>query len=162
GALTTTSDLKNNYGNVKVWVDGREVDTRSPKVGAFVGAHTKTGIGSLLPTGASVGTASNLFGGRGVRPQPPPAVPWGGRGRRADERTRPRALRRHRAHRGLASRPHAGRQGGGGPARALRRHGEGSGGTVTRSSAGRAAVLAVGLTVAYTQLPLYSANQNTY
>ena len=76
GALTTTSDLKNNYGNVRVWVDGREVDTRSPKVGAFVGAHAKTGIGSLLPTGASVGTAANLFGGSSFAPKDVPAFAW--------------------------------------------------------------------------------------
>jgi hypothetical protein len=61
GALTTTSDLKNNYGNVRVWVDGRELDSGSPKVGSLIGAHVKTGIGSLLPTGASVGTGANLF-----------------------------------------------------------------------------------------------------
>jgi len=76
GALTTTSDLKNNYGNVRVWVDGREEDTRSPKVGAFVGAHVKTGIGSLLPTGASIGVAANLFGGGRFVPKQVPAFAW--------------------------------------------------------------------------------------
>ena len=76
GALTTTSDLKNNYGNVRVWVDAREVDTRSPKVGAFVGAHVKTGIGSLLPTGASVGAAANLFGGGRFAPRHVPPFAW--------------------------------------------------------------------------------------
>jgi UDP-N-acetylglucosamine diphosphorylase/glucosamine-1-phosphate N-acetyltransferase len=76
GALTTTSDLKNNYGNVRVWVDGREVDTGSPKVGAFVGAHAKTGIGTLLPTGASVGTAANLFGGGRFAPKAVAAFAW--------------------------------------------------------------------------------------
>jgi len=76
GALTTTSDLKNNYGNVRVWVDGRELDTRSPKVGAFVGAHVKTGIGSLLPTGASIGVAANLFGGGRFAPKHVPPFAW--------------------------------------------------------------------------------------
>ncbi len=52
GALTTTSDLKNNYGPVRVWIDGTRVDSGNPKVGAVVGAHVKTGIGTLLPTGA--------------------------------------------------------------------------------------------------------------
>jgi UDP-N-acetylglucosamine diphosphorylase/glucosamine-1-phosphate N-acetyltransferase len=76
GALTTTSDLKNNYGDVRVWVDGRERDTHSPKVGAFVGAHVKTGIGSLLPTGASIGAATNLFGGGKFAPKHVPAFSW--------------------------------------------------------------------------------------
>jgi len=76
GALTTTSDLKNNYANVRVWADGRELDTGSPKVGAFVGAHVKTGIGTLLPTGASVGTAANLFGGGRFAPRRVPPFAW--------------------------------------------------------------------------------------
>src|SRR5580765_6121623 len=76
GALTTTSDLKNNYGNVRVTVDGHEVDSHSPKVGAFIGAHVKTGIGSLLPTGAAVGVAANLFGGGHYAPKQVPAFAW--------------------------------------------------------------------------------------
>src|SRR5205823_1084174 len=63
GALTTTSDLNNNYGPVRVWVDGREVDSLSSTVGSVIGAHVKIGIGTLLPTGASLGVGCNLFGG---------------------------------------------------------------------------------------------------
>jgi hypothetical protein len=76
GALTTTSDLKNNYGDVRVWIDGHEVDSHSPKVGAFVGAHVMTGIGSLLPTGAAIGVAANLFGGGRFAPKQVPAFAW--------------------------------------------------------------------------------------
>jgi UDP-N-acetylglucosamine diphosphorylase/glucosamine-1-phosphate N-acetyltransferase len=76
GALTTTSDLKNNYGNVRVWVDGGERDTGSPKVGAFLGAHAKTGIGTLLPTGASVGSATHLFGGGRFAPKATAPFAW--------------------------------------------------------------------------------------
>lgn len=76
GALTTTSDLKNNYGPVRVWVDGAEVDSGSAKVGALVGAHVKTGIGTLLPTGAHVGTGSNLFGGGVFAPRRLPPFAW--------------------------------------------------------------------------------------
>lgn len=76
GALTTTSDLKNNYGTVRAWVDGAEVDTRSTKVGSIVGAHVKTGIGTLLPTGAVVGTGANLFGGGAFAPKQVASFAW--------------------------------------------------------------------------------------
>jgi len=76
GAMSTTSNLKNNYGNVRVWVDGREIETGSPRVGSFIGAHAKTGIGSLLPTGCSVGTGANLFGGGRFAPKSVPSFAW--------------------------------------------------------------------------------------
>jgi hypothetical protein len=84
GALTTTSDLKNNYGTVRVWVDGAEVESGVTKIGALIGAHVKTGIGSLLPTGASVGTGSHLFGGGRFAPRQVPAFGWWD-GERMDE-----------------------------------------------------------------------------
>lgn len=76
GALTTTSDLKNNYGPVRVFVDGAEVDSGSRKVGSIVGPHVKTGIGTLLPTGASVGTGANVFGGGRFVPKRMPSFAW--------------------------------------------------------------------------------------
>ena len=76
GALTTTSDLKNNYGPVRVTVDGKDLDTGSNKVGSLVGAHVKTGIGTLLPTGAVVGVGANLFGGGRFAPKSVPSFAW--------------------------------------------------------------------------------------
>ncbi|HUK62322.1 MAG TPA: putative sugar nucleotidyl transferase, partial [Dongiaceae bacterium] len=76
GALTTTSDLKNNYGTVRVTVDGSELDTGATKIGSVIGAHVKTGIGTLLPTGAVVGTGANLFGGGRFAPKSVPSFGW--------------------------------------------------------------------------------------
>ena len=76
GALTTTSDLKNNYGTVRMWVDGAEVESGRTKIGSLIGAHVKTGIGTLLPTGASLGVGANLFGGGRFAPKRVPAFGW--------------------------------------------------------------------------------------
>jgi len=76
GALTTTSDLKNNYGPVRVWAAGSERDSGSNKLGSIIGAHVKTGIGTLLPTGCSIGAGANLFGGGRFAPKRLPAFSW--------------------------------------------------------------------------------------
>jgi len=76
GAMTTNSDLKNNYGSVRVWTEGREEDSGESKVGCFLGDHVKTGIGTLLPTGSVVGPASNLFGGGRFAPKYVPGWAW--------------------------------------------------------------------------------------
>ncbi|MGB9721176.1 MAG: putative sugar nucleotidyl transferase [bacterium] len=63
GSLTTNSDLKNNYSNVRVRVGNTEHDSGMVKLGCFVGDHTKLGIGTLIPTGAVIGSFVNFFGG---------------------------------------------------------------------------------------------------
>ncbi|MEZ4414199.1 MAG: putative sugar nucleotidyl transferase [Gemmatimonadota bacterium] len=76
GAGTTNSDLKNNYGPVRVRLSDGVHDTGLTKVGCFLGDHVKTGIGTMLNTGTVVGAGSNLFGGT----MPPTWVPpfsWG-------------------------------------------------------------------------------------
>jgi UDP-N-acetylglucosamine diphosphorylase/glucosamine-1-phosphate N-acetyltransferase len=61
GAGTSNSDLRNDYGEVSVPVAGRPVATGLTKVGCFLGDHTKTGLGTLLNTGTSVGAFCNLL-----------------------------------------------------------------------------------------------------
>ncbi len=75
-ALTTTSDLKNTYGKVKVHLSVGAIDTGQIKIGSFIGDHTKTGIGTLLDTGCVIGVACNIFGG-GTTPKFIPSFSWG-------------------------------------------------------------------------------------
>ncbi len=76
GALTTNSDLKNNYGTIRVPTPRGLVDTGLVKLGCLMGDHVKTGIGTLLTTGTVVGAGSNLFGGL-MPPKSVPAFSWG-------------------------------------------------------------------------------------
>jgi len=76
GALTTGSDLKNNYEPVRVFLNGRPVDSGLVKVGCFIGDLAKTAIGTLLNTGAVVGTCANWFE-PGLSPKEIPAFAWG-------------------------------------------------------------------------------------
>jgi UDP-N-acetylglucosamine diphosphorylase / glucose-1-phosphate thymidylyltransferase / UDP-N-acetylgalactosamine diphosphorylase / glucosamine-1-phosphate N-acetyltransferase / galactosamine-1-phosphate N-acetyltransferase len=62
GAETTNSDLKNNYGTIRIWTPEGDKDTGEIKLGSLLGDHVKTGIGLLLNTGTVVGAGSNLFG----------------------------------------------------------------------------------------------------
>lgn len=75
GAGTTNSNLKNNYGTVKVMVNGKAIDTGQQFIGCFIGDYAKTGIGTLITTGATIGVAANVFGG-GVMPKIIPSFSW--------------------------------------------------------------------------------------
>jgi UDP-N-acetylglucosamine diphosphorylase/glucosamine-1-phosphate N-acetyltransferase len=61
GAGTQTSDLRNDYSEVSVVVRGESIATGSKKVGAFIGDHTKVGLGALLNTGSNIGVFCNLL-----------------------------------------------------------------------------------------------------
>jgi UDP-N-acetylglucosamine diphosphorylase/glucosamine-1-phosphate N-acetyltransferase len=75
GADTVNSDLKNTYGSVRVTLNGLEIDTGLKFVGAFIGDHAKTGIGTRLPTGCIVGYAANIFTSR-YAPKSSPSFAW--------------------------------------------------------------------------------------
>lgn len=76
GAETTNSDLKNNYGTVRLWTPSGEVDTGEVKMGCLLGDHVKTGIDLLLNTGTIVGAGSNLWGAV-LPPRFVPPFSWG-------------------------------------------------------------------------------------
>jgi UDP-N-acetylglucosamine diphosphorylase / glucose-1-phosphate thymidylyltransferase / UDP-N-acetylgalactosamine diphosphorylase / glucosamine-1-phosphate N-acetyltransferase / galactosamine-1-phosphate N-acetyltransferase len=76
GAGTTNSDLKNNYGTIRIWTPSGETDTGEIKLGSFLGDHVKTGIGLQLNTGTVIGAGSNLFGAA-MPPKNVPPFSWG-------------------------------------------------------------------------------------
>lgn len=64
GALATTSDLKNNYGVVKIKFKDNEISTDTIKFGSIVGDYSKIAIGVMLNTGTTIDIASNLISNR--------------------------------------------------------------------------------------------------
>ncbi|MFH1852634.1 MAG: putative sugar nucleotidyl transferase [Candidatus Neomarinimicrobiota bacterium] len=63
GAGTTNSNLKNNYGNVSVMVNGRAIDSGLVHAGVYLGDHVKTGINTPLNSGTIIGTGSSVVSG---------------------------------------------------------------------------------------------------
>jgi UDP-N-acetylglucosamine diphosphorylase/glucosamine-1-phosphate N-acetyltransferase len=76
GALTTNSDLKNDYSSVSVVTETTTLDTGSNKVGSFIGDHVKTSIGTLLNTGSVVGTMAVLVAQGAPLPKYIPPYTW--------------------------------------------------------------------------------------
>lgn len=77
GALTTNSDLKNDYGDVSVTLDGRRpVETGSKKVGSLIGDHTKTSVGTLFNTGSYVGAMAVILATGEPLPKFLPSFGW--------------------------------------------------------------------------------------
>ena len=75
--LTTNSDLKNDYSSVSIVLDGRTpVSTGSTKVGALIGDHTKTSIGTLLNTGAYLGAMTIIATNGKLLPKFIPSFGW--------------------------------------------------------------------------------------
>jgi len=77
GAGTNTSDLKNNYSNVKVMLNGKEIDTGSMFVGLIMGDHSKSSINTMFNSGTICGVSSNIFGS-GFPSKNIPSFSWGG------------------------------------------------------------------------------------
>lgn len=64
GAETTTSNLKNNYSEVKVWSKADDGLVKSGRIfcGLLMGDHSKTAIHTAFNTGTVVGAFCNVFG----------------------------------------------------------------------------------------------------
>lgn len=80
GAGTTTSNLKNTYGEVQLEIAGQRLATGRQFLGTLFGDHAKTAIGTLLGTGTAVGAGANIFGSESVPKYVPPFA-WGATGR---------------------------------------------------------------------------------
>jgi UDP-N-acetylglucosamine diphosphorylase / glucose-1-phosphate thymidylyltransferase / UDP-N-acetylgalactosamine diphosphorylase / glucosamine-1-phosphate N-acetyltransferase / galactosamine-1-phosphate N-acetyltransferase len=93
GALTTNSDLKNDYSRIRVPVMGESVETGLTKIGCFIADHAKTSIGSLLNTGASIGAMSMILPDGQLSPKHVPSFCKASRGELAEGVDLERALR---------------------------------------------------------------------
>lgn len=61
GAMTTTSDLKNNYSNIKFLYRNNNIDSGQIKMGSLFGDHVKCSIGLSINCGTIIGECSVLF-----------------------------------------------------------------------------------------------------
>ncbi|GCC52833.1 glucose-1-phosphate thymidylyltransferase [Chryseotalea sanaruensis] len=79
GADTNTSNLKNNYDQVKLWSYTKRsfVNTGQQFCGLMMGDHSKCGINTMFNTGTVVGVSANIFGD-GYPRNFVPSFSWGG------------------------------------------------------------------------------------
>ncbi len=77
GADTNCSDLKNNYGSIKIYLNGKEINSGKQFLGVLIGDHSKTGINTMLNTATVIGVSSNIFGA-GFPDKYIPSFAWGG------------------------------------------------------------------------------------
>ena len=79
GADTNTSNLKNNYTDIKIWnYDSNKFSSTGEQFcGLIMGDHSKSGINTMFNTGTVVGVCSNVFGS-GFPRNFIPSFSWGG------------------------------------------------------------------------------------
>jgi UDP-N-acetylglucosamine diphosphorylase/glucosamine-1-phosphate N-acetyltransferase len=79
GADTNNSNLKNNYGAVKLYnyFQKKSIDTGLQFCGLIMGDYSKSGINTMFNTGTVVGVGSNIYGG-GFPSTNIPNFSWGG------------------------------------------------------------------------------------
>jgi UDP-N-acetylglucosamine diphosphorylase / glucose-1-phosphate thymidylyltransferase / UDP-N-acetylgalactosamine diphosphorylase / glucosamine-1-phosphate N-acetyltransferase / galactosamine-1-phosphate N-acetyltransferase len=80
GAGTSVSNIKNNCGDVKFWVDGDKKEINAGvKAGLLLGDYSKTAINSSFNTGTVVGICCNVVA-NGLAPKYIPHFTWGSDG----------------------------------------------------------------------------------
>lgn len=79
GADTNTSNLKNNYSQVRHWSYAQNAftDTGLTFCGLIMGDHSKCGINTMFNTGTVAGVCANIYGGD-FPPKHIPSFSWGG------------------------------------------------------------------------------------
>ena len=79
GADSNSSNLKNNYAEVKLWnyQEERFTKTGLQFCGLMMGDHSKCGINTMFNTGTVVGVSANIFGS-GFPRNFIPSFSWGG------------------------------------------------------------------------------------
>jgi len=103
GADTNNSNLKNDYGPVKLYnmnLGNFELTDRQ-FLGLFMGDHSKCGINTMFNTGTVVGVSCNLYGS-GYQPSFVPSFLWGSPDKRYITYRLPKAM--HVAERVMARR----------------------------------------------------------
>jgi UDP-N-acetylglucosamine diphosphorylase/glucosamine-1-phosphate N-acetyltransferase len=79
GADTNSSNLKNNFDNIKVWNHRKKgfVNSGLTFCGLMMGDHSKCGINTMFNTGSVAGVGANIFGD-GYPRTFIPSFAWGG------------------------------------------------------------------------------------
>lgn len=79
GADSNTSNLKNNYAEVRLWdyTEDRFAPTGQQFCGLIMGDHSKCGINTMFNTGTVIGVSANIFGS-GFPRNFVPSFAWGG------------------------------------------------------------------------------------
>jgi UDP-N-acetylglucosamine diphosphorylase/glucosamine-1-phosphate N-acetyltransferase len=82
GAGTTTSNLKNSYGNVTLYnyKEKKMIDTGRQFCGLIMGDHSKAGINTMFNTATVIGVSSSIFG-LAIPEKFVPSFSWGGDGK---------------------------------------------------------------------------------
>lgn len=79
GADTNSSNLKNNYDEIKIWSEAANayIATGLTFCGLLMGDHSKCGINTMFNTGTVTGVSCNIYGG-GFPDKYIPSFSWGG------------------------------------------------------------------------------------